>query len=416
MFQEKRQKTLRWPLWLMTTVAVGIALTSLLGGIFIGREALPPRSVTLEDGRVIGAGEIARIAEDVDFQLFWDVWQQVQEDYVYGPVAEKDLFYGALHGLVAGLGDPYTTFFDPKAANSFQTSLSGQFEGIGAEIGLREGQLVIVSPLRDSPAQLAGIAAGDAIYLIDETETAGLSIEDAVALIRGPKGTTVTLTVVHEGANASVEVPIHRAIIELSSVEWSVREDGIAVIDIFAFNEDTARRFNDAVVDVLSKGATGLVIDMRNNPGGFLDQAVVIAGEWVGNNTVVIERGEDGVMKDIEAQGVARLKDIPTVVIVNEGSASATEIVAGALQDYASAIIIGAQTFGKGSVQEYRELSDGSALKITIAEWLTPQGRSINKQGITPDEEVTFTEEDLAEGIDTQFERALSILNEEHGE
>ncbi|HBU27625.1 TPA: hypothetical protein DEB00_00735, partial [Candidatus Uhrbacteria bacterium] len=363
--------------------------------------------------RVIGAEEVERIAEDVDFQLFWDVWQQVQDDYVYGPVAEKDLFYGALHGLVAGLGDPYTTFFDPKAAEGFQTSLSGQFEGIGAEIGLRDGQLVIVSSLRDSPAQLAGIGAGDAIHLINETETAGISIEDAVGLIRGPRGTTVTLTVTHVGADRAVEVPIQRAIIEISSVEWSVREDGIAVIDIFAFNEDTARRFNDAVLDVLSQGATGLVVDMRNNPGGFLEQAVIVAGEWIGNNTVVIERGEDGVMRDLKSQGVARLKGIPTVVIVNEGSASATEIVAGALQDYASAIIIGMQTFGKGSVQEYRELSDGSALKITIAEWLTPQGRSINKQGITPDEEVTFTEEDVADGIDTQFERAIRILQGE---
>lgn len=410
MFQEKKKSALQWPAWVIGAVAVGIALTGFLGGIFVGREALPPQVVQLEDGQVLGVGEIERISGDVDFELFWDVWEQLQDDHIYGPIPEKDLFYGALNGLVEGLDDPYTNFFDPRQANEFQTDLSGQFEGIGAEIGMREGQIVIVSPLNDSPAQIAGIESGDSIHLIDEIETFGLSIEDAVRHIRGPKGTTVTLTVTREGVDEILEIPIQRDVIELSSVEWYVREDGIAVVNIFAFNEDTTRRFNQAVVDVLSSGVTGIVLDMRNNPGGFLESAVTIAGEWVGNQTVVIERMDDGLLKDLDAQGVARLKDVPTVVIINEGSASATEIVAGALQDYGSATLIGVQTFGKGSVQEYRELEDGSALKITIAEWLTPQGRSINQEGITPDEIVEFVAEDIAQGIDTQFERAIELL------
>ncbi len=410
MFQEKKKPLLQWPAWVIGAVAVAIALTGFLGGIFVGREALPPQVVQLEDGQVLGVGEIERISDDVDFQLFWDVWEQLQDDHVYGPVPEKDLFYGALNGLVDGLEDPYTNFFDPRQANDFQSDLSGQFEGIGAEIGMRDGQLVIVSPLNESPAQIAGIESGDAIHLIDETETFGMSIEDAVRIIRGPKGTTVTLTVTRESVDEILEIPIQRDVIELSSVEWYMREDGIAVVNIFAFNEDTTRRFNQAVVDILSSGSTGLVLDMRNNPGGFLDSAVTISGEWIGNQTAVIERMEDGLLRELDAQGVARLKDIPTVVIINEGSASATEIVAGALQDYGAATLIGAQTFGKGSVQEYRELQDGSALKITIAEWLTPQGRSINQEGVLPDEIVEFVAEDIAQGLDTQFERAIEIL------
>lgn len=409
MFQDSKKST-QWPVWLMGVVAGAALLTALFGGIFLGREVLPPRTVQLEDGQVLGIGEVSRIADDVDFDLFWEVWEQVQNDHIYGPVSEKDLFYGALEGLVSGLGDPYTNFFDPREASEFQTDLSGQFEGIGAEIGKRDGQIVIVSPLQDSPAQSAGVQAGDAILLIDELDTFGMTIEDAVRNIRGPKGTTVVLTVARENEESVVEIPIRRDVIELRSVEWDIREDGIAVINLFAFNEDTARLFNEAVVDVLSQGASGIVLDMRNNPGGFLDRAVSIAGEWVGNNTVVIERFENGQQRELDAQGIARLRDIPTVVLVNEGSASATEIVAGALQDYEEAVIIGAQTFGKGSVQEYRQLSDGSGLKITIAEWLTPQGRSINQEGIRPDEIVEFLAEDFAQGIDTQLERAIEIL------
>ena len=320
------------------------------------------------------------------------------------------MFYAGLDGLVEGVGDPYTSFFDQKESAEFQTDLSGQFEGIGAEIGLRDGQIVVVSPLKDAPAQRAGVKAGDAIHLIDETETYGMTIEEAVREIRGPKGTTVTLTVTRGDSTKPMEIAIRRDVIEIASVEWELREDGIAVINLFAFNEDTARAFNDVVVSVLANDVKGIVLDMRNNPGGFLDRAVTIAGEWVGNKTVVIERMEDGLLRPLDAQGVARLKDIPTVVLVNEGSASATEIVAGALQDYGAATIMGEQTFGKGSVQEYRELSDGSALKITIAEWLTPQGRSIQKEGIKPDELVTFSDEDVAKGVDTQFQRAIAFL------
>lgn len=412
MQKEKRVHPSQWPNWLYGTVAAGIALAALITGMYVGTHALSASSGPVVDGRVLGRDEIAQLSEDVDFQMFWEVWKQLQDDHIYGPVAEKDLFYGALKGLVGSVDDPYTVFFDPRKASEFQTDLSGQFEGIGAEIGLRDGQVIIVAPLKDAPAQRAGVQAGDVIVLIDDLETDGMSIEEAVKHIRGPKGTTVTLSVYRAGTSGVIEIPIQRNVIEISSVEWEMRDDGIAVIRLFAFNEDTGRRFNQAVVEVLSQNAKGIVLDMRNNPGGFLDQAVTVAGEWVGNKTVVIERMDDGLLQDLKAQGVGRLKGTPTIILVNEGSASATEIVAGALQDYAVATLIGQQTFGKGSVQEYRELKDGSALKITIAEWLTPQGRSINKEGIRPDELVEITAEDIAAGIDAQFERAIEVLTE----
>ena len=408
MFQKRSKKISENRLAILAGAGV-VALAIVFAlGILVGRQT--PKNVVLEDGSVIGIGEFNQIESDVHFSQFWEVWRLLQEDYIYGPVSDKDLFYGAIAGLVEGLDDPYSVFFDPEEADEFQTDLNGSFEGIGAEIGLRDGQVVIVSPLTGSPAEQAGVKAGDAIHLVDDIETFGMSIEEAVRVIRGPKGTTVTLTVTRDTEDGIIEIPIKRDTIEISSVEWEIRDDGIAVIDIFAFNDDTSRNFNRAVVDVLTADVEGLVVDMRNNPGGFLDRAVTVAGEWVGNDTVVIERMGSGLMRDLDAQGVARLANIPTVVIVNGGSASATEIVAGALQDYGLASIVGEQTFGKGSVQEYRELSDGSGLKITIAEWLTPQGRSIQKEGIKPDYIVEFTEEDILEERDVQFEKAIELL------
>ncbi|MBI2476722.1 S41 family peptidase [Candidatus Uhrbacteria bacterium] len=367
--------------------------------------------VRLEDGSVIGIGEAAQRSADVEFDLFWDVWDLLQKEYLRGPVSEKDLFYGALSGLVDGLDDPYSDFFNPEEADEFEHDLEGTFEGIGAEIGIRDEQLVVVAPLKNSPASRAGVQAGDKIYLIDDEETIGMSVDEAVRRIRGPRGTTVTLTLSHDGIEAVEEVEIERDVIEISSVEWELRDDGIAVIRVFFFNEDTARHFNDAVVELLASGPDGIILDLRNNPGGFLDRAVSVAGEWIGNDVVVIERKDDGTMIPTRAQGVARLSSIPTVVLVNAGSASASEIVAGALQDYGYATILGTQTFGKGSVQEYRELPDGSALKLTVSEWLTPKERSIDKNGITPDTIVEFdVERYTKEEVDSQLDAAVDAL------
>ncbi len=408
MFQQRINWMSKNP-WAIGVSVVIVIVVSLGIGMAIGRNS--QQVVELEDGRVLGIGEVRQLAEDVNFQMFWEVWDTLQEDFLYGPVSEKDLFYSALSGLVDGAGDPYSRFFAPKAASDFQTDLEGKFEGIGAEIGIKDDRVVVVAPLPDSPAIKAGIKAGDIIYLIDDVDTSGMAVEEAVGLIRGIGGTTVVLTVSHDGLDDVVEIPIVRDTIEISSVEWEITEDNIAVINLYFFNEDTARNFNKAVNEILTKDVDGLVLDLRNNPGGFLDRAVTVAGEWVGNQTVVFERMEAGFVQPFDAQGLARLDAIKTIVLVNGGSASASEIVAGALQDYGVATIIGTQTFGKGSVQEYREFSDGSGIKITIAEWLTPKGRSIQDDGITPDEIVEYTVEDFEAEVDPQLDRAIEILN-----
>lgn len=391
-------------------VAVGVlvAVAVFSVGFIVGRGN--PQTVQLNDGRVVGLNEARQLSDDVEFDLFWEVWEMLQNDYLRGPIPEKDLFYGAINGLVEGLNDPYSEFFDPREADDFESDLEGKFEGIGAEIGIRDDQLVVVSPLADSPAEKVGILAGDKIYLIDGVETAGMSVDEAVRRIRGPRGSTVVLTVSHNGMETIEDIAIVRDVIRLHSVTWKVTENDVAIIRVAFFNADTATLFNEAIVDVMQSNVDGIVLDLRNNPGGFLDRAVSVAGEWVGNDTVVIERGENGEQSAYPSTSVGRLRRMPTVVLVNGGSASASEIVAGALQDYGYATIVGEQTFGKGSVQEYREMVDGSAVKITVAEWLTPKERSIDQNGITPDRVVAFDADAFAEGVDVQLEAALEEL------
>src|SRR3989338_4584866 len=358
------------------------------------------------EGQVLGQGEIpAGLSEDVNFALFWDVWDFVKSRYVDQPVSEKDLFYGSMAGLVAGLDDAYSVFFDPEANEAFQSELEGSFEGIGAEIGIKDGQLQVIAPLPGSPAEVAGIQAGDKIYYIDGVETFEMTVEEAVQLISGEGGTTVTLSVAHNGAESLEEITITRATITIDSVKFTMRDDGIAVIDIYFFNGDTTELFNDAVQQIAMSDAKGIILDLRNDPGGYLNAAIDVASAWIDNDVVVSEHVQDEVTPFYTTQ-ISLLEGIPTVVLVNGGSASASEIVAGALQDYELATIVGEQTYGKGSVQDYREFPDGSAVKLTIAKWFTPAGRSIDKEGITPDELIEFTKEQYEAGLDPQLSRA----------
>lgn len=351
----------------------------------------------------------AEASSDVDFAQFWEVWNLLKEQYYKQPVSELDLFYGAMRGMVAGAGDPYTTYFEPEEAEAFRAALNGTFSGIGAEIGMRDGQLVVVAPLADSPASRAGVQPGDAIWAIDGTETAGMSVEQAVSRIRGEEGTDVTLTLSHDGATEAEDIVLTRAVITIDSVKWEFTEDNVAVVSISQFNDDTAALFGEAANEILSKNARGIVIDLRSNPGGLLSAAIDLASAWVGYRPVVLEKEQDDT-RSFSGTSAPRLSGVPTVVLVNGGSASASEILSGALQDYGLATIVGTQTFGKGSVQDYRELPDGSAVKITIASWYTPKGRGINEEGITPDRLVEFTQEDAHAKRDPQKEAALEIL------
>ncbi|MFA5023829.1 MAG: S41 family peptidase [Patescibacteria group bacterium] len=349
-------------------------------------------------------------SEMIDFNLYWEVWDNLKTNYVdKNKVKDQDLFYGSLKGLAAAVDDPYTTFMDPKTAKEFTDDLAGTFEGIGAEVGMRNDIVTIIAPLDGMPAQKAGLRAGDKIYAVDSKTTVGLTVDEAVKLIRGPKGTKVVLTIIR-GTDKPKDITITRDVIFVKSVKTELRADGIFVIKVSNFNDDTAGLFNDAVNTALLKNPKGIILDLRNNPGGYLDTAVEMASEWIEAGPIVAEQLNNNRRNEYAAAGHARLKDFPTIVLVNGGSASASEILAGALRDYKKATLVGEMTFGKGSVQTLRDLSDGSALKVTIAHWLTPAGDSINDKGIKPNIEIKLTSADVEKNLDPQFNKALELL------
>lgn len=383
-----------------------IAVVSLAVGFVFGRTVEMSRQPGL-----LGLTDPSSVANaPVDLENFWDLWEYVQERYYKTPVEDETLYLGALGGILEALDDPYSDFFTPEEAKEFESELNGTFEGIGMEIGYKEEQLSVVSPLPGTPAERAGLMPGDAIYAIDEVETVGMSVEDAVRRIRGPRGTTVKLLIGREGADGLVELEVEREIIVIESVKFTIRPDGIAYIQVFSFNEDTMGLFTTAVNETLKRNVRGVILDMRGNPGGLLETARAVAGTWLDSQPVLLEdiRGERAPLLGI---GTSRLAQIPTVVLVNGGSASASEIVAGALQDYGVARVIGTQTFGKGTVQDYQQWRDGAAVKLTVAEWLTPKGRSIHEVGITPDEVVEVTPEDVEAKRDAQLDAAVDYLN-----
>ncbi|MBN1585072.1 S41 family peptidase [Candidatus Uhrbacteria bacterium] len=367
------------------------------------------------EGRLVGVGEDPPITlKDVDFSDFWRVWQTVKDRHVSRPNSDLDLFYGAVGGLVGSLGDPYSVFFDPEVAKRFNDELAGTFEGIGAEIGVKHGVLTVIAPLSGTPASQAGLQPRDMILAIDGDDTSDMTVDHAVSLIRGKGGSSVSLLIGRKGWDEPKEIPIVRDVIFVQSVKSEVTVIGgkkVGVITVSSFNEDTESGFNRAVRSILLSGAETVVLDLRNNPGGFLDTAVSMAGEWVSNGVILKEQSGDGrETRDYVSDGLARLDGLRTVVLVNGGSASASEIVAGALQDHGKAVIVGDRTYGKGSVQDYTEYADGSALKLTVALWFTPLGRSIDEDGIVPDIHVENSPDDFGNDLDPQMDRALEIL------
>jgi carboxyl-terminal processing protease len=348
---------------------------------------------------------------DVDFQIFWDLWNEVKASYVEQPVDEVKLFYGAMRGMMSGLGDPYSDFFDPATAAAFDQELSGSFSGIGVEIGKRNGGLVIIAPLEGSPGEKAGLKAGDLVLTIDKTDALNMSLDEAVSRIRGAEGTSVVLTVLSKNDDEARELSITRQKIEHTGMRWEYLADGIVHVKFSSFDQDTEQLLNQLVREIEQKpDVRGLVIDMRNNPGGFLEMSIEAASEWVEQGVIVRERDFTGTERQHQARGRARLAHLPTVVLINEGSASAAEILAGALQDYKLATLVGKTSFGKGSVQKYESLPDGSAYKLTVARWYTPLERAINEVGIKPDIEVELSEEDFNNDKDPQLDKALEIL------
>jgi carboxyl-terminal processing protease len=393
--------------------------SSFYGGIFLSEKTNIDQA--LLNGDTVFLGKVlnlykdqkrADLSADVDFNLFWNVWDTLKARYVdAGQLKDKELFYGAVRGMVSAAADPYTVFMNPVVTKEFNDDLKGTFEGIGAEIGIKGDVLTIIAPLTDMPAQKAGLKSGDKILKINSEDTAGILPDEAVTKIRGEKGTQVTLNIWRDGFEQPKDFTITRSTIVVKSVKWEMNKDNMMVITISHFNSDTEGLFERAVEDTLKANPKGIMLDLRNDPGGFLDTAIEVASEWIEDGVVVSEQKSDGSKNDYLARGRARLTDYPTVVLVNQGSASASEIVAGALKDHGKATIVGEQTFGKGSVQEVVPLDDGSSLKVTVAKWLTPNGVNISQEGIAPDEAVEFTTEDYNTDKDPQIEKAVELLN-----
>ncbi len=397
-------------LWPPLRVFLGISL--IFGCFFSGYMFGLRGNSGISEGILGNSRTIPRsLVDDVDFQQFWDVWSRIREGYVDQPVDNAQLFEGALQGLVSGLHDPYSVFFTKEMAEDFEEEISGSFFGIGAELGTdAEGNLVVVAPIADTPAERAGILAGDYILAIDGEDATQFDVDTAVSRIRGEKGVAVVLTILHKEASEPEDITIIRDEIHIKSVDYRVIDGGIGVITVNIFGDETEDEFAEAADALTKEHVSGIIVDVRNNPGGLLRAALTLAGYWTGD-AVVVQEEVRGEKTPLAGRGDARFSQIPTVILVNEGSASASEIFAGALQEYGLAHIVGEQTFGKGSVQEYQDFPDGSALKITVARWLTPQGTSFDKLGVTPNEVVSRTLDDFHEQRDPQFDAALRFLS-----
>lgn len=351
--------------------------------------------------------------EIASLDLYWEVWGLVKDKF-YGELPQdQEATYGAIRGSLATLEDPYTIFVEPQPRALEKADLEGQFGGIGAFVFRDDAGRVLLDPMIDSPAERAGLQRGDALIKIDDTPIRPeMSTDEIVLLIRGDVGSTVTLTLERAGAAEPVVLTIERAIIESPSVEWRVLEEDPAIgyIKISRFSARTGRELRRALTDLTDQGATQLIVDLRSNGGGLLDAAIEVTSEFLREGVVLYEDRRDNSEQTYQVQGGGKALDQPLVVLVNAGTASASEIVAGALQDYQRATLIGEHTFGKGSVQLVYDLSDSSSLHVTVAKWLTPNRRQIDGQGLFPDIEVLFSESDHANGLDPQLGRAISFL------
>ncbi len=398
-----------------TLVAIFVILSFALG--WLGGATVQSTPGSSVSGHLTNTNQPlpAYLTKDVDFSLFWKVWDYVHDNYLEHPVPDTKLFYGALQGMVGGLGDPYSVFMDPETAKSFAQELEGKFEGIGAEIGIKEGHLTVIAPLPGTPAERAGLRAGDRIVAIDKLDTTGIAVDYAVSLIRGPHGTKVTLVIERAGESEPKVIELTRARIDVPAVRGELKplpegRGQVAYLRVVHFAEDTDVKFREQWAALVGRAPKGIVLDLRNDPGGYLSQAIALSSHWVGKGVIVKEQGQPPQFTAHQSVGPGDLAGVPTVVLVNQGSASASEIVTGALQDYKLATVVGEQTFGKGSVQDIQQFGDGSEVKLTIAKWFTPKGRSIDKNGLTPDIEVKLTKEDADKGLDPQLERALELL------
>lgn len=407
--KHRAKKYLRFYLGIIVFIAIFSA------GVFAGKTLFVNNQLNIGSAQasiseVLNIDRSVNHSTTVDFNQFWQVWDRIKSKYVKDNVKDVDLFYGALQGEVFALNDPYSVYFPPEPAKEFAKSLAGELSGIGAEIGMKNNHVMVIAPLPNTPAEKAGLRPGDKIIAIDRISTLGMDINTAVSKIRGEAGTTTTLTIAREGWLKPKEITIKRAKINVPSVLFAVKPGNIGYLRIMQFNDTTMSNFNKYIAQIKSKKIKSLILDLRNNPGGLLSTSVQMASEWILSGTIVSEKFRDGRENVHVSEGGHRLAGVKTVVLVNGGSASASEIVAGALQDQGVATVIGEKTFGKGSVQDYENFSDGSALKLTVAEWYTPNGNNINEKGVVPDVIVKQDFDKEKVGEDAMLNKALQIL------
>ncbi|MBI2057757.1 MAG: S41 family peptidase [Candidatus Yanofskybacteria bacterium] len=400
-------------------IFIVLVVALLGGGFYAGTKFEKSRSNSEIDEIVTeisnkGTGQPASI----DFGLFWTALSKLEEKFVDQEKLQdkRNLVYGAIEGMVNSLGDPYTAFLKPEESKKFEEQINGSFGGVGIEIGMRKNLLTVIAPIKDTPAYKAGILAGDIITKINDKDAGNLTIDEAVTQIRGKRGTSVKLTIQRNGDKDPKEFNLTREEIKIPTIDWKLLDGNVAHIQLFTFNRNIDADFNKTAREILASQAEKIILDLRNNPGGILDSAVNIASWFLGpNETVVSERFADRTETVLKTNNNGQLKKYPLIIIINKGSASASEILAGALRDNRGVKIVGETSFGKGSVQELVEFLSGnkkSTLKITIAKWFTPGGISISDNGIKPDFEVKKDEEETEKDPlkDPQLEKALEVL------
>ncbi len=381
-------------------------------GTYVGQSQAATNSFSTIKNRELGK------PGDVDFSLFWKAWNILDEKYVAthgtstAAVTNEDRVYGAIQGMTESLGDPYTVFFPPEEAKAFEEEISGNFEGVGMEVGLKVNILTVIAPLKGTPAERSGILAGDKILKINDTITVGMSTDEAIKLIRGKKGTIVTFTVVRNSGDP-FEIKVTRDVINVPTIATKKLEDGIFLIQLYSFTGDSPNLFRNALREFMLSKSDKLILDLRGNPGGYLNAAVDMASWFLPRGAVIVrEDYGNGQEEDVaKSKGYDIFTDkLKFVILIDGGSASASEILAGALHEYDKATLVGEKSYGKGSVQELIPITAGTSLKVTVARWLTPKGVSISDNGIAPDVVVPVSEDDIKNKRDPQLKKAIELI------
>jgi len=408
---------------LIGAVAIIMLLGSFSGGFLVGH--FVPLQLGGNQSPVISVPGIAPTETaqqqsttpdnlDTLFQPFWEAWNIVHDEYVDQPVNDVTLMQGAIRGMMDSLGDKHSSYMDPQTFQDANDSLSGQYEGIGAWVDTTADYLTIISPIPGSPAESAGMEPGDKIIAIDGEDMTGIDAELVRQKVLGPAGSTVVLTVAREGASEPLDFTITREKIVIKSAAGEMLDNNIGYIQITTFGDNTTSELRAALKDLLAQNPDGLVIDLRNNGGGYLQTAIEVGSEFINKGVILYEQYGDGERTTYKALNNGQATDIPLVVLINEGTASASEIVAGAIQDYGRGQLVGVTSYGKGSVQNWVPLSnDQGAVRVTIAKWLTPNERTIQGTGLTPDVEVEITAENRQAGQDPQLDKAVEVLLQE---